>query len=333
MKLFSKQLTLKYYTPLWIVVAGIGLLSLSGCASKGDDFYKHQPILQPLDIPPDLTRPDAHSGFEIPEIGSVETKKVQLEGGASVILRKDGRLRWLEIDAMPEEVWNSVKDFWVTKKVPVEWQNLKLGILETQQVDNYESDFARDRFRVRIEPGKQPNTSELYLSHRGIQDAFVDGEVISGWAKTLSDPELEIEVLGEMLSYFGLAADRKAALLDEHKTKADSATLALKADVPSIVMNESSVRSWRFVMQAVDRMGYIVIDRDKKAGWLDVRVEGKITSDFIPGFSLSNKDRDIYRVQLLTNADVTTMTILNDQGQPDHSEQAKQFLKELHKHL
>jgi len=133
MSLFFKPLTnsgrCSYCSRILLVVAGLSLLTLAGCASKGNDFYKDQPTLQALDVPPDLTLPEANSGFEIPKIGSVETKKITLSNGALVTLKKDGRLRWLEIKAEPEAVWNSTKDFWITKKVSLEWQNLKLGLL------------------------------------------------------------------------------------------------------------------------------------------------------------------------------------------------------------
>jgi len=311
----------------------LSVVVLAGCASKGDDFYKHQPVLRPLDVPPDLTIPETNSGFEIPEIGSVETKKITLSNGGQVSLKKDGRLRWLEIEAPPEQVWDSVKNFWISRKIPLNWQNLKLGLLETEWINSVDSEFAQDRFRTRIEPGKRPDTSELYLSHRGMQETFIDGQLIDGWVKNYSDPEIEIEVLGEMLSYFGLSPERKAALLDESKIRIDAPVLQLKADVPAIVLRENAARSWRFVMQAVDHMGHTVIERDKKAGWLEVRIESEVTEDFTPGFALSNQDRDVYRIQLTTQNNVTTLTILNDQGQPDRSEQAKQFLTELHKKL
>jgi len=314
-------------------VATISLLSLSGCASKGDDFYMHQPTSLPLEVPPDLTLPEANSGFEIPEIGSVEIKKVVLENGASIVLKKDGQLRWLEISGSPEAVWSSVKDFWTTRKVPLKWQNLKLGLLETEWVNHYDTEFEKDRFRVRVEPGLKPNTSELYLSHRGIQETMIEGQVVYGWAENVSDPELEIEVLGELLSYLGLNAERKAALLDEAKKKADHPILNVKADIPNITMKEPSNRSWRFVMQAVDRMGNTVVDRDKKVRWLDVRIEEDETLDFTPGFSLSSSERDTYRLQLSTTDGVTMITVLNDQGQADRSEAATEFLKNLHQSL
>jgi len=310
-----------------------GFLFISGCASKGDDFYKHQPTSQPLEVPPDLTIPEANSGFEIPAINSVETKKIKLEDNGSVVLKKDGRLRWLEITAPPELVWNNTKDFWITRNVELKWQNLKLGILETDWVKHYDNDFEKDRFRVRVEPGTQSGTSLLFLTHRGSQEVLVDGQVVSGWAKTFSDPELEIEILGELLGYFGLASERKSALLDEAKQKSDDAVLMVNTDIPHIAMSESTVRSWRFVMQAIDRMGHTVVDRDKKAHWLDVRIESDETSDFTPGFALSDADRELFRVQIETKNERTKITVLNDQGQLDRSESAKTFLSDLYDYI
>jgi len=333
MSFFLKPFNNNGHFQLLMVFAVIVLLILSGCASKGDDFYMHQPTSLPLDVPPDLTLPEASSGFEIPKIGSVESQKIDLGNGALVSLKKDGRLRWLEISAPPESVWISVKDFWITKKVPLKWQNMKLGLLETEWVKHYDTEFEKDRFRIRIEPGEKPNTSQLYLSHRGVQETMIEGQVVYGWVKNLSDPELEIEVLGEMLSYFGLNAERKVALLDEAKKKADEAILSTNAEIPNIVMKETANRSWRFVMQAIDRMGHTVVERDKKVRWLDVRIEADEALDFTPGFALSNSDRDVYRVQLSTANDLTTITVLNDQGQADRSEDAKLFLQDLHSYL
>ena len=59
MTLFFKPLEKSGCSRLLVFVAGISFLVLTGCASKGNDFYKHQPTLQPLDVPPDLTLPEA----------------------------------------------------------------------------------------------------------------------------------------------------------------------------------------------------------------------------------------------------------------------------------
>ena len=307
---------------------------IAGCSSKGTEFYKHQPSLQSLEVPPDLTLLDVNSGFEVPQIAEAERKKVQLSNGSAVTLNKDGRLRWLTIKAEPKDLWDETKEFWIAYKVDLNWESLKLGIMETKWIDSYESIYAQDRFRVRLEPGKNKGETDLYISHRGRQEGMSDGEVIEGWVTDFNDPELEIEVLGELLSYYGLSSDRKTAILDDAKQKPSVATLNLKADVPNLVMKEPYNRSWRFVAQSIDRMGNIVTQRDKKAGWLDVRLsEEGTTSDFIPGFALSDQDRETIRLQIKENNKETTVTVLTDIGQPDRSELAKTFLQNLHDNL
>jgi outer membrane protein assembly factor BamC len=305
-----------------------------GCSSTGTEFYKHQPSLQPLEVPPDLTLLDVNSGFEIPQIAEAETKKVTLSSGGDVELKKDGRLRWLTIKAEPKDIWDETKEFWIAYKVDLNWESLKLGIMETKWISSYESDYAEDRFRVRIEPGDNPGESDLYISHRGRQEDLIDGEVLEVWAKDYNDPDLEIEVMGELLSYFGLSNDRKTAILDDAKEKPDLVSLNLKADIPNLTMNEPFNRSWRFVAQSVDRKGDIVTQRDKKAGWMDVRLtEGSETTDFVPGFTISDQDRETIRLQLKTKEKETTVIILTDEGQPDSSELAQSYLQNIYDNL
>ena len=317
-----------------LLIILLAFVFITGCSSKGTEFYKHQPSLQSLEVPPDLTLLDVNSGFEIPQIAEAETKKVQLSNGSAVTLHKDGRLRWLTIQAEPKDLWDETKEFWIAYKVDLNWESLKLGIMETKWIDSYESIYAQDRFRVRVEPGEKKGETDLYITHRGRQDGMSDGEVIEGWVTEFNDPELEVEVMGELLSYFGLSADRKTAILDDAKQKPGSATVNLKADVPNLVMSEPYNRSWRFVAQSIDRMGNIVTLRDKKAGWLDVRLSDEgATSDFIPGFALSDQDRETIRLQIKDNDKETTVTVLTDEGQPDRSELAKNFLQNLYDNL
>jgi len=323
------SLSFRQKFPLLILLL-ISIL-LIGCTSKKTEFYKHQPSLQALEVPPDLTLLDVNSGFEIPQIAEAESKIVQLSNGSDVTLKKDGRLRWLTIQAEPKDIWDEAKEFWIAYKVDLNWESLKLGIMETKWISSYESDFAQDRFRIRLEPGISKGETDLYISHRGRQEDLMDGEVIEGWTENYNDPELEVEVMGELLSYFGLSSDRKTAILDDAKQKPDIANLNLKGDVPSLVMKEPYNRSWRFVAQSIDRMGNIVTQRDKKAGWLDVRlIEGSTTSDFVPGFALSDQDREVLRLKIVTEEKQTTVTVLTDQGQPDRSELAQNFLQNLY---
>jgi len=318
------------YTTFYTVLV-LSAIIVTGCSSKGNEFYKHQPSLPPLEVPPDLTLLSVESGFEVPQVAAVERKKVVLADGSNISLKKDGKLRWLHIEASPDDVWVEVKDYWITNKIPLNWQNIKLGLMETDWIDSYDSEFSRDRFRIRLETSDGGKSTEVYLVHRGNQDEVIEGEIVHGWVSSFNDPELEIEVLGDMLSYLGLNAERKEALLSGAKKRTDDARLELDGEVPQIVLREPLSRSWKFTLQAIDRMGDVVTLKDKAQGWIDVRIsEDGNTADFVPGFSLSDDDRSVYRLQLKQEGKDTQIVVLSDAGQPDRAGSARSYLEKLH---
>jgi len=320
---------MRYQVLISICVA----LAISGCSSQKDIFYKHQPSGQPLEVPPDMTAIDETNTFEIPQVSQVTMKKHVLENGAAVTLKKDGKLRWIEVDASPDVVWEEVKDFWLSNNVKISWENQKYGIMETAWLKNYDSKYDRDRFRVRIE-GVSKNKTDIYLTHRGKQQTFVDGEMIDGWASTYNDPELEIEVLDQMLSYMGLDKERKTKLLQDARKVQAIASLDVKSSNPHILISDNFNRSWRLCIEAVDRAGHVITVKNKAQGWFELRLvdEGK-ASDFVPGFALSDKKRDVLRIQLKADKGSTRVYVVNDEGQQDQSRQAREFLRQLNEYL
>jgi len=308
-------------------------LAISACSTQKDTFYKHQPSGQPLEVPPDLTMVDATSTFEIPKVSQVTMKKHVLENGAAVVLKRDGKLRWIEVDAPPDVVWDEVKNFWLSNNVKLSWENQEFGIMETAWLKSYDSKYDLDRFRVRIE-GVGKDKTDIYLTHRGKQEDFIDGEIVSGWATTFNDPELEVEVLDQLLSYMGLDKERKTKLLQDARKAQAIASLDLKSSDPHILINDNIDRSWKLCLQAVDRAGHVITVKDKAHGWFELRLvrEGK-TADFVPGFALSDKKREVLRIQLKTAEGGTRVYVVNNAGQQDQSKQAREFLRELNQYL
>lgn len=316
-----------------VLILLCAVLAVSACSSRKDTFYKHQPSGQPLEVPPDLTTIDTNDTFEIPQISQVYLKKHILENGAEVTLKKDGLLRWIEVVAAPEIVWDEVKNFWESNNVKLSWENTEFGIIETAWVQNYDSKFDMDRFRVRIEALSKDKTA-VYMIHRGKQQVFVDGTLVEGWAEEYNDPELEVEVLAQLLSYMGLDQERKDVLLKDAKKAQAIASLDLESSDPHILINDEFERSWKLAVQAIDRAGHVITLRDKAQGWLELRlVKSGKTADFVPGFALSDAKREVLRVQLKSEDGSTKIYVLNDAGQLDRSEQARDFLRELNQYL
>jgi outer membrane protein assembly factor BamC len=95
-------------------------------------------------------------------------------------------------------------------------------------------------------------------------------------------------------------------------------------------------RSWRRVGLALDHGGFTVEDRDRAQGIYYVRyVDAKEAAKDEPGFlsrftswfGMSGPSPvGKYRIVIKAPADSATVTVLNDQGQPDNSDNAKQIV-------
>ncbi|HEX9571165.1 MAG TPA: outer membrane protein assembly factor BamC, partial [Burkholderiales bacterium] len=211
-------------------------LMLAGCGSTLLDSarveYKSEKKLPPLDVPPDLTAPAREERYQIPEAnpagattfsaynaeragaprpGSTgllpEVDKVRLERSASE--------RWLVVSEPAEKVWPVVKDFWQGLGFVIKVEVPEAGVMETDWAENrakIKQDFIRnfigglfdgaystgerDKFRTRLERGAQPNTTEIYITHRGVVEVYTTQQRDSTvWQPRPVDPSLEAEFL------------------------------------------------------------------------------------------------------------------------------------------
>jgi len=95
-------------------------------------------------------------------------------------------------------------------------------------------------------------------------------------------------------------------------------------------------RSWRRIGLALDHGGFTVEDRDRAQGLYYVRyVDAKEAAREEPGFfskitSWFGKSNTSavgkYRISIKAPGDTATVTVLNDQGQPDNSDNAQRIV-------
>jgi outer membrane protein assembly factor BamC len=229
-------------------------------------------------------------------------------------------------------------------------------------VDNLTDTGLRDRYRTRLERRADGGT-EIYVTHFGASqeytgrnDSVHDGEL--NWVPRKSDPGLEAEQLSQMmLSLAGLSNTNLAA--------ADGATTDSAKAIPSastrsattggtgpngaararavagqagatMQMDDNFDRSWRRVGLALDHGGFTVEDRDRAQGLYYVRyVDAKEAAKDEPGFfskftswfgHSGPSPVGKYRISIKAPGDVSTITVLNDQGQPDNGENAQRIV-------
>jgi outer membrane protein assembly factor BamC len=293
---------------LGAMLAACGSFAIEG--KKVD--YKSANKLPPLEVPPDLTRPSGDDRFVVPDINPKSTatyseynreragqQKVST-GQSSVLpqtsearIERDGSQRWLVVKGAPGDVWPVVKDFWQETGFIVNVEVPEGGVMETDWAENRArvsdagwarsilgkfmdmvySTGARDKFRTRLERGTEPGTTEIYISHRGMEEVYVDPQQEKTmWQPRPSDPGLEAEMLGRLLTRFGVDQTRAKSQVASASTVPQRATLSKSADgTRTLALDEQFDRAWRRVGLALDRVGFTVEDRDRSKGLYYVR--------------------------------------------------------------
>lgn len=377
---------------LSLALAACSSMSVSDLLDVGKTDYKSasRQSVPPLEIPPNLTRPTGDDRFSLPAVaaGSGTTYSAysaEQSGGvkagstdllpnlAKVRMERAGSQRWLVVPETPEKIWPIVKEFWQESGFLVNLEIPEAGVMETDWAENRAkiasdpvrnvlgrfldqvySSGERDKFRTRLERGVEPNTTEIYISHRGVE------EVVSGYSTTSNsptsfiwqprkpDPELEAEFLRKLMVRFGIDEARaKDIVAAGPKVERAKYIKAGEGGAGLLELDEPFDRAWRRVGLALDRVGFTVEDRDRSKGYYFVRyidpvadAATKKDEGFLSKLAFwrsSDKDAakasEQYRVLVRDDKDASRVQVLNKEGAPDRSNVGQKILGLLHEQL
>ncbi|MBS1198657.1 MAG: NlpBDapX lipoprotein [Proteobacteria bacterium] len=360
------------------VLAGCSGFSILPETRKID--YKTAGKAAPLDVPPDLTQqarndryfvPDA-SGKGVATASGYQAERSSVVRGDSTVLpqvekvrvERAGSERWLVVSLPADKIWPTLKDFWQEMGFIVKVEVPEAGIMETDWAENrakIPDDFIRnmlgklletlystgerDKFRTRLEPGREPGTTDIFISHRGMIEVYTSGKnEDTRWQPRQPDTELEAEMLRRLMVRFGTDEKRSEAVMAAAKTE-PRAKLTQSADGSGTVeVQESFDRAWRRVGLVLDRVGFTVVDRDRAKGIYFVRYVD-------PGLDSKKEDKgwlakwafwrskddplskEEYRIYVRDTGSVTTVQVLSREGGIEKSETARKILGLLHEQL
>ncbi|HYH40737.1 MAG TPA: outer membrane protein assembly factor BamC [Burkholderiales bacterium] len=343
--------------------------------------YKSAGRLPALDIPPDLTRPSGDDRFVVPDSGGTRgtatysdyrrDREGRSEAGSSAVLpvqddarvERAGTQRWLVIKGDPGKLWPTVKDFWQEIGFIVNVEVPETGVMETDWaesrakvpdgvlrntlgkfMDAVYSTSERDKFRTRLERGAQPGTTEVYISHRGMEEVYTNRELDqTKWQPRPPNPELEAEMLRRMMVRLGVQEERARSQVASVAAPA-RATLRKGGDGTALALNEQFDRAWRRVGLALDRVGFTVEDRDRSKGiyfvrYIDPEIDNRTADNRgwlsrfkFWGDSTANKNEQ-YRVVVQDMSERAEVTVLNKDGVREQSATANRILTLLHEQL
>ncbi len=344
--------------------------------------YKKSRIENSLEVPPDLSRLDRDDSLMVPDIAPSATARYsdyarERDGGAArvttatpgvlptpdnVKFYREGKLSWLEVEGRAENIWPKVRQFWLDNGFELVVDNPAIAVLETGWAENradIPQDFirrtlsrafdavysasTRDKYRTRLERGRQAGTTEIYLTHRGMHEVSQAGEFV--WEPRPSDPGLEAEMLHRLMLHLGMEKERAREVLTHPESPGQQRQIRLlmtEGQPPTLVIPENFARAWRMVGLTLDRTGFTVEDRNRAEGVYYLRY---VDSEF----QLEEEDRGFFSKLAFWDSDevksreihltvheeggATRVRVLDEQDQPVPDGVAAKILKLMLKNL
>ena len=344
--------------------------------------YKSAGKVPTLEVPPDLSSLQRDDRYLVPDDAGrgsatfsayAAEREPGAQAGQSAILpqvdkirvERSGNQRWLVAAMPPEALWDTVKEFWQETGFLIKLELPEAGVMETdwaenrakigddfirnmlgKVLDSLYSTAERDKFRTRLEPGSEPGTTDIFISHRGMYEIYVsEGKDQTKWQPRDADPELEAEMLRRLMVHFG--TDQKRAEVEMAAAKAkplERAKLKRGNDgAGTLEVEERFDRAWRRVGLALDRVGFTVEDRDRSKGLFFVRyVDPESDSQNKKDGMLSKlafwkpstpAPQTRYRVYVKDEGAKTTVQVLSNEGGIDQSETSRKILGLLYEQL
>ena len=268
------------------------------------NYYSDKSVTS-LEIPPDLTSPTFENSFRISEFANDinpntvnltnkenedKTQKI-IAAPADIEVKKSGNRRWLIVDKNPEIIWNLSKQFFKDNGFVIKKSNKKIGIMETDFLENKPKIPAKslglirsfleaqienvsytlpivDSYKIRIEPLDDGKKSEVHLS------LFSMAEVISGsgkdettyWQASEKNIALENEMLYSLMLYLGgdtaLAREKIVNAKDEGKISV--VLLDGLNKYAKLQFKLNLIDTWDNISWALSELNIVVEDKDLK---------------------------------------------------------------------
>ena len=332
------------------------------------NYYSDKSVT-PLEVPPDLTSPEYENSFRIREFAKgismntvnltnteniIENKQKVFDVPANISIKTSGTRKWLEVDKNSEVLWNLSKQFLRENGFVIDKSNKKIGIMETNylenkpeipaasmgwirsmlasQIDNVTYTLPSvDSYKIRIEPINDIKT-EVHLSLSSM------AEVITGYGKDETtlwqhkerDVALETEMLYKLMLYFGSdSAVAREKIINAQK----ESQLVIKKDkdingYTKLIFNFGIEDTWDNVSWALNNMNLDIEDKDIKEKSFYINIARTSDKGLFTKIFGDDAVKKAFRLSLRLNSNQETELIFYDISEKNE-EETKQFSNDL----
>jgi len=265
------------------------------------NYYSNKSVT-PLEIPPDLTSPNYQKSFRLSEYtdrkinesivnftNKALPQEAILESNNNIEVKKSGNIRWLQVKKSPDEVWNLVKQFFKEEGFIIKKSNKKIGIMETDYLENKPEIPAQsvglirsmlqkalkaryslpiiDKYRVRVEPEDGTKSTNVFLSISSMQEVITNSgreDENTTWQPREKDVALEVEMLYKLMLFFGgdkvISREKILQAKEESSIEIDLKTSFNGYSI--LVFNSNFLDAWDSFSWALDQLDIDIEDKD-----------------------------------------------------------------------
>jgi len=335
------------------------------------NYYSDKSVTS-LEIPPDLTQPSYENSFRLSEfVKDIDANTVNLTSNpienkkskdlmltqSNIEVKKSGSRRWLVVDKSPEIVWELSKQFLKEKGFVIKKSNKKIGVMETDYLENkpeipaqslgfFRSFLAStvsnvsytlpsvDSYKIRIEPLNDNTKSEVYLSLSSMAEVST-GDDRTMWQSKEKDNALETEMLYSLMLFLGsdsTDAREKIVLAKEEGRISVNLSEGLNG-YAKLAFKLNLIETWDNLAWALSEANIEVVDKDLKEKTFYIRYVDNQSIGFMSKIFGTEAIIQQYQIQLKTLDRENTEVYFNDiseQNKPETKKLSHSLFKKIH---
>ncbi|MBR9912811.1 MAG: outer membrane protein assembly factor BamC [Gammaproteobacteria bacterium] len=315
-------------------LVAVGLMT--GCSSmfgpegyfrdRGDDYLKAD-VMPPMVVPAGVEQREVDQLYVIPEISSeaelatnfqVPRPQSLSENAFTdrVKIQKLDDKRWILVSASPAEVWPQVRGFLSRNNLEVVYTDAATGIIETGWLRFVNDDKTQNKYRMRIEQGIQPDSTEIHVLHLSVDSSAGSNRNVQ-WPQRSSNPERENWMVDELAGVIAsdTSGSQAASLLAQSIGFSSKVVLDTEGAEPVLRLNVDRARALATVTHALNQGGFILWEQEARFGVFYVTYdENAADKEEEPGFfgRLFGGDKKVIPAPPYSLADILANLQLED---------------------
>ncbi len=366
---------MRFYAKTVVLTTSLATLGLSGCSTISNMFgtdgsYREDEakLVKQLEMPPNLFNPakpqtEMAAALQKAEQDALAEKDtydyIPNFKAKGISINHNLSERWMEISTQnSEQVWSSLKRFFVSKGFAIEVERKDIGLLKTDFIKRTElanledvgaltklfnswrptvADGIYDKYTARVATDVEKGTVKIFINHSEMwsPDANEAREIDRQWRLRPYSPVMEAAALYQAMVFFGSSSEQALAQL---KITEQNVEIVEGEELQGLAFRTSMDQAWSYLQAMIYRAAWN-IDSVKTVNnelWVQVPASLREEDGFLSGLAfwrdageknLPEKVR-LKLEQSETDAEKVILTVKEPEGETPLNEAQRKYIFE-----